>query len=451
VEIHALPAELAAYAEEECKRLSVPGAAVGVLHDHAIYVAGVGVTSVEDPLPVTPQTLFQIGSTSKTFTATAAMQLVEEGRLDLDMRVRDYLPDFRLQSEQDAARLTVRDLVTHHTGYVGDYFRDTGRGDDAIAKIVAKMANSRQLVPAGTTFSYSNAGFYVLGRIVEVLREEPFEQVIRERIFAPLEMTHSFYFAEECIAYPTAMKHIVTRDGPKVARPWNVPRSIAPGGGITSNVIDQLRYAALHVGSDESSNVLPRRALEYMQAVQRPAGSMCEWIGVSWMLDDAGDGQSLAKHGGSTTGHESSFELIPARGFAVTVLTNADTGRAARQTIADRCQRCFLGFDKPEPKLASHVRVAPTEYAGRYEATLETLEVSVVGEGLSIVGRRPERASAAPRPVPIPVPAARLAFTDDDRTVVLDGARRGERVEFLRDDRGRIEWLRWDGRLARRL
>src|SRR5215510_955865 len=119
MQTYALPAKLAAYAEEECKRLSVPGAAVGVLHDHAIYVAGVGVTSVEDPLPVTPETLFQIGSTSKTFTATAAMQLVEEGQLDLDMRVRDYLPDFRLQSEQDAARLTVRDLVTHHAGYVG--------------------------------------------------------------------------------------------------------------------------------------------------------------------------------------------------------------------------------------------------------------------------------------------------------------------------------------------
>ena len=92
-------------------------------------------------------------------------------------RCATYLPSFRLQSEADAARMTVRDLVTHHTGFVGDYFRDTGRGDDAMARIVAKMANSPQLVPAGSTFSYSNAAFYVLAHIVETVRGEPFEQV----------------------------------------------------------------------------------------------------------------------------------------------------------------------------------------------------------------------------------------------------------------------------------
>ncbi len=90
--------------------------------------------------------------------------------------------------------MTVRDLVTHHTGYVGDYFRDTGRGDDAIAKIVAKMANSPQLVPAGSVFSYSNAAFYVSRTSFKTIRGKPFEEVIRERMFAPLGMRMSFYF-----------------------------------------------------------------------------------------------------------------------------------------------------------------------------------------------------------------------------------------------------------------
>ncbi|HNM76808.1 MAG TPA: serine hydrolase domain-containing protein, partial [Tepidiformaceae bacterium] len=166
MDIRPLPEPLVRYAEAEIARLQVPGAAAAVLHDGVIYAAGVGVTNVEHPLPVTPETLFQVGSTSKTFTATALMALVEAGRVDLDATVRTYLPGFALQSEEDAARLTVRDLVTHHGGYVGDYFKDTGRGDDALGTIVAKMANSPQLVPAGTTFSYSNAGFYVLGHIV---------------------------------------------------------------------------------------------------------------------------------------------------------------------------------------------------------------------------------------------------------------------------------------------
>ena len=270
MEIRPLPDPLIRYAEAEIARLQVPGAAAAVLHEGVIYAGGVGITNVEHPLPVTAETLFQIGSTSKTFTATALMALVEAGRVDLDAPVRAYLPWFALQSEDDAARLTVRDLATHHAGYVGDYFKDTGRGDDAIGAIVRKMANSPQLVPAGYTFSYSNAAFYVLGHIVETVHGRPFEQVIRDTIFEPLGMDRSFYFPEEAITHRVAAGHIVTTDGPKVARPWNTPRSIAPGGGVTSNVIDQARYAALHLGLAPEANVLRRGTVAAMQQVQRP-------------------------------------------------------------------------------------------------------------------------------------------------------------------------------------
>ena len=446
-----LPDALIAFAQAEIVRDAVPGAAIGVLHAGSMYVAGVGMTSVEQPLPVTPQTLFQIGSTSKTFTATAAMQLVQEGALDLDATVRTYLPWFQLQSAQDAARLTVRDLVTHHAGYVGDYFRDTGRGDDAIGAIVRKMANSPQLVPAGLTFSYSNAAFFVLGHIVESLRGKPFEQVIAQRIFAPLGMDRSFYFPEDCITHRVAVGHIVTADGPVVVRPWHTPRSIAPGGGITSNVIDQLRYAALHTGVTPDAAVLSGGSVAYMREPQRAAGSMCEHIGIAWMLDAAGDGHALVKHGGATNGQLSSFEMVPSAGFAVTVLTNADTGRATRQTIADRCQQFFLGFAKPEPRAATGLRVNLNEFAGEYHAVLARLRVDVAGDGLLVKDISAPRAGSDPRQQPIALPPAPLLFTAADAAAVLDGSRKGERVEFLRAADGRIEWLRWDGRIARRL
>ena len=450
MEIRALPDELIEFACAENERLQVPGAAIGVLHGGVMYVGGVGVTSVENPLPITARTLFQIGSTSKTVTATALMQLVEEGTLDLDATVRTYLPHFRLQSEADAARITVRDLVTHHTGYVGDYFKDTGRGDDAIGAIVAKMANSPQRVPAGTTFSYSNAAFYVLSHIVETLRGKPFEYVVAERVFAPLDMRESFYFPEDCITYRVASGHIVTAEGPQVARRWHMWRSGAGGGGVISNVVDQLRYAALHVGAIDVPNVLHRETIEAMQQVQRPAGSMCESIGISWMLDDAGDSRTLVKHGGATNGQLSSFELIPSAGFAVTVLTNADTGRETRQTIADYAQRHFLGFDKAAPREAVGLDVQFDEYAGGYHATLEHLDVAVDGNLLRIVGTPAPKFVADPTVRPIPLPPAMVSFTGHDRAAVLNGPRKGERVEFLRDDTGAIAWLRWDGRIARR-
>jgi CubicO group peptidase (beta-lactamase class C family) len=444
-----LPEALLAFAREECARLQVPGTAIGVLHDGAIYAGGVGVTSVDNPLPVTARTLFQTGSTSKTVTATALMQLVEEREIDLDALVRAYLPNFRLQSETDAARITVRDLVTHHTGYVGDYFRDTGRGDDAMARIVAKMANSPQLVPAGTMFSYSNAAFYVLAHIVETLRGAPFERGVRQRIFEPLAMHESFYFPEECLGYRFAMGHTVTAAGPRAEKRWYLWRSGGGASAVISNAIDQMRYAALHVGAIDAPQVLSSAAIERMQTDARPAGSMCESIGLSWMLDDAGRGHRLVKHGGSIAGMLSSFELIPSLRFGVTVLTNADAGRESRQTIADRCQEHFLGFGKPAlPKPVAVANLA--EYAGRYEATLEHLDVRVDVSGLRVTGTPPPRFVVDPQRVPLPRPPAQLSFVGRDAAAVLTGERRGERIEFLRDAAGHIEWLRWDGRIARR-
>lgn len=450
MDVRPLPEPLLRYAESEIARLQVPGAAIGVLHDGAIFAGAAGVTNVEHPLPVTPETLFQIGSTSKTFTATALMQLVEAGGIDLDATVRTYLPWFALQSEEDAARVTLRDLVTHHAGYVGDYFKDTGRGDDAIGTIVRKMANSPQLVPAAYTFSYSNAAFYVLGHIIETVHGRPFERVIRERIFEPLQMERSFYFPEEAISHRVAAGHIVTAEGPQVAQPWNTPRSIGPGGGVISNVVDQMRYAALHLGLATTSGVLRPESIAAMQEVQRPAGSMCESLGISWMLDWAGEDERLVKHGGATNGHLSSFELVPGKGFAVTVLTNSDTGREARQTIADRCQQHFLGFGKPEPVAITSPQDL-SEYAGIYQSVLARLEVRIQPEALTVADVSPERGYAERRHRPIPLPPAQLAFTGTDATAVLDGPRKGERAEFLRGPGGRIEWMRWDGRIARRI
>jgi hypothetical protein len=252
------------------------------------------------------------------------------------------------------------------------------------------------------------------------------------------------------MTYRVASGHIVTGDGPRVARRWHMWRSGAGGGGVISNVVDQLRYAALHVGAVDAPAVLNAARIAQMQQVQRAAGSMCESIGISWMLDDAGGGRRLVKHGGATNGQLSSFELVPSQGFAVTVLTNADTGRETRQTIADRAQRHFLGFGKTEPREAVGFVVDLGEYAGAYHATLEHLDVSVDGNRLRVVGTPPPRFVVDPGLRPIPLPPAMLSFTGRDAAAVLNGPRKGERVEFLRDDAGRIEWLRWDGRIARR-
>lgn len=446
-----LPPDLAAPIEAEMRRLNVPGAAVGVLHEGQAYTAGFGVTSVEHPLPATEETLFQIGSTSKTFTATALMQLVEQGAAELDTNVRTYLPDFRLASEADAAALTLRHLVTHHGGFQGDYFgsqRDD-RGDGALAAMVESLAGAPQLTPAGYTFSYSNAGLYVVGRIIEVITGEPFERVVRKRIFAPLQMQRSTYFPEYAIAHRVAAGHIVTADGPVVTRPWHVPRAIAPGGGIISNVVEQLEYARFHLGDGTTpagERLLNPETVALMQQPQAEAGSMCEQVGVTWMLSTIG-GIPFVFHGGATNGQLSSFELVPSRGFALTLLTNADAGRGLRPFVSDLARQHFLGLVPSTPVALPAAGASLDDYAGRYQQTLANLDVAVEGGALIV-----SESSATQRAVQaLPAPPVRIDPFAPDRFVVTMGERRGETVEFLREGADAVAWMRWDGRLSRRI
>ena len=146
---------LSDYVIAEMRRLQVPGVAIGIIHDGREYLAGFGITSVENPLPVTADTLFQIGSTTKTLTGTIIMRLVEKGLIDLDEPVKTYLPDLRLKDNYAQGSVTTRHLLTHMGGWVGDFFRETGSGDDALARYVAEMADLDQVVPIGTVWSYN--------------------------------------------------------------------------------------------------------------------------------------------------------------------------------------------------------------------------------------------------------------------------------------------------------
>ena len=145
--------ELAEVVRGHMERLHVPGVALGVLHEGREQTAGLGVTNVDHPLPVDADTLFQIGSITKTFTGTVAMMLVEQGKLDLDAPLRTYLPKLRLQDEEAATRVTMRHLLQHTRGWVGDYFDDTGPGEDALRRMVTRMAKLPQLTPLGEVAS----------------------------------------------------------------------------------------------------------------------------------------------------------------------------------------------------------------------------------------------------------------------------------------------------------
>jgi CubicO group peptidase (beta-lactamase class C family) len=160
----------------------VPAAGVAILADDEVADVAAGVLSRSTGVEATADSVFQIGSITKLWTSTLVMQLVDEGAVDLDAPVRTYLPDFRIADEGAAAQITVRQLLTHTSGFEGDIFTDTGRGDDAVEKYLGVLHDVPQLFPPGDLWSYNNAGFVVLGRLVEALRGKPYDVCLRERL-----------------------------------------------------------------------------------------------------------------------------------------------------------------------------------------------------------------------------------------------------------------------------
>src|SRR2546428_7709232 len=187
-------------------RYHVPGVAIGILHDGDEDIAAYGVTNLEHPLPVDGDTLFQIASITKTITATVVMRLVERGALDLDAPVRRYLPEFRLRDEDAAKRATLRHLVTHTGGWLGDCFADFGKGDDALARYVAAMADLEQLTPIGEVWHYSNSSFAVLGRLVEIATGKTYEAAGRLLLFLPPRVSRSFFHADQALHHPVPIR-----------------------------------------------------------------------------------------------------------------------------------------------------------------------------------------------------------------------------------------------------
>ncbi|HEY7350764.1 MAG TPA: serine hydrolase domain-containing protein [Ktedonobacterales bacterium] len=444
--------QLMDYTAETMQRLHVPGVAIGILYEGKEYVGGLGVTNVDHPLPVDADTLFQIGSTTKTMTATAAMRLVEQGKLALDTPIREYLPDLRLADEDVTARATLRHIFTHTGGWVGDYFDDVGMGDDALAKIVAKMEKTPQLTPLGEIWSYCNSGFYLAGRVIEVVTGKVYEEAVRELVLEPLGLKHSFFFANEVITHRFAVGHEVRDEKPVVARPWALPRSANAAGGVSSTVKDQLRYARFHLGdgtAPDGTHLLTRESMRLMQSPLAQAGNLADEVGVTWMRKKVG-GAQIIRHGGATNGQLSAFSMIPERAFAITILTNADRGGELNDEVVKWAHQHYLGLSDPEPVPLDLPKETLAPYLGRYSAAMDDIELSLVDGALVMKVTEQNPFSEKDATPPPPIPPIRLAFWNEDRVIALDAPLKNDQGEFLRTPDGSIAWLRFGGRIHKR-
>lgn len=427
------------------EKTQTPGVTVGILHGGEVEAYGYGVISLETNYPTRPDTLFQIGSNTKVFTATLAMMLVEEGKLDLDTPVHEYLPDLRLADEQALNTINMRHLLTHMSGLEGDIFEDYGIGDDALAKGIEAAVNWKQEREPGEVWSYCNSGFYLAGRVIEHIVGQPFESIVAERVFAPLGLERSFWFAQEAIMYSAAAGHNQNpgEDAPTVAHPWAIPRASNPAGAIISNVEDLLKFCAFHMGDGtvDGEQVLSRESIQAMQSVQARVNSVSSW-GIGWSLDTRG-GVDIIRHGGGTNGHITQMLAVPEQNFALSVLTNSSRGGEVIGPVEKWLLEKYCGIVDVYPEPVEVPAEELDRLVGKYGVKQAQATITRHEKGLQIDASMVHPLTEEQ----VTFPPVVIAPIGSDEFIVVEGEDDEDgRVEFITSG-DTVRYIRFGGRL----
>jgi len=441
---------LAEFVEATATEFGVPGAAAGVWADGREVFACHGVTSVENPLPVDRDTLFVLGSVTKTVTATAMMCLVAQGRVDLGAPVRRYVPELA------AAEITVGQLLNHTAGLTWRMSAETGEGDDALAAYVRKMASSPLIAPPGARASYSQVGYNLAGRVIERVTGLTFERAVASLLFEPLGLSHSHFAVNDILTRRFSVGHNVGADGtPAVARQWKDSRANNPGGGLASSVADQLRWARFHLG--DGAGVLPAEALHRMreQTVELRGSSLGDAIGIGWFLRDV-DGVRTIGHGGSANGQFADLLIMPDRNVAVVALSNAgpDGGLAFNHALVRWALEHYAKIVDRDPQPLGFDLARAREVVGSYANEMMTLTIATDGAGLTIeCAIKPEIRAATDTELPPDLPPADLGLLpgDTDEYIVTSGGLKGQRGFFTRDTGHAVVGADLAGRLFNRV
>ena len=313
----------------------VPGAVLGIWHDGATTIAPYGVLNKATGVEVTADSLFQIGSVSKPWTATMIVQLAAEQKLDLDDSVVKLLPEAPIDP-----RITVRHLLTHTSGIDGDVFTDTGRGDDCVEKYVALLGDVDRLFEPGAAYSYCNAGFVLLGRIIEVLDGRTWDESLKARLVEALGLTRTVTLPEEAILHRAALGHLPTDGSP--VKTWQLPRSIGPAGLITQSAGDLLEFARMHL-TDERYTAMQEPQVPYAGGI----GGFVD-LGLAWRIYDW-DGRQLFGHDGTTISQLAFLRIDPEARLVMCLLTNSGNGTTLFEPLASEVFTHYVGVGHPEP------------------------------------------------------------------------------------------------------
>ncbi len=351
-EVARLQNQLEPKIKDEIQKGRLPAFVIGVVKNgKLIYAKGFGFAKLGTDTPVTSRSLFHMASVTKTFVATAIMQLVEQGKIDLDARVTRYLPYFKLDDER-YRDIKIRQMLSHTSGIpdTTNYHWDKPEYDDgALERFVRSTANQKLLFTPGQNFAYSNTAYEILGDVISKVSGESFEDYVQHFILTPLGMKDSTLLVRQ--ANPALLTSPHIEEGGKliVSKIFPYNRAHAPSSTLYSNIEDMSRWAIanLNHGELDGRRILKRETAELMWRPVVNAFNMKE--GLAWFVGDV-RGHRLVMHDGGDVGFESRLLLAPDDSVAVVAMSNyAATGRDYFHELTTEALKIMLDLKPAAP------------------------------------------------------------------------------------------------------
>lgn len=345
--------DLTARLAELCGEFRVPGAAFAVAEGDETTVAWTGTANIATGMPVAEDTLFNAGSVTKVFTASLLMTLVDEGRVDLDALVTDYLPEFAEATDPRAAGIRVRMLLDHTSGLPGSVTFDIPRGPDVNARFVEHLLGVELNSPPGAYWSYSNGGLVVAGRVVEVVTGMTYPEALAERVLRPLGL-NATSDPEQMLLQSTAVGHLVGEDGSVIRTPrFQLGTNAPSGSALACDIHALVAFARMHLNeglTEDGTRVLSAASAARMREgrVDTPWGLGYPKMGLGWLRTETPAGPLLMHTGGSAGQHSCLF-VLPERRGVLAALTNGINGTAVYGTLTARLLHELFGVPPAAP------------------------------------------------------------------------------------------------------
>ena len=370
--------ELDKLVTEELKERNTPGAVITVVSgDQVVYQKAFGVANVETNAPMQTEMLFRLGSTTKMFTAAALVTLAENNKIKMNEPIGDRIKGL----SPSIAKTTPRHLLSNSAG-VRDFAAPAiSNDDDALGKMVRSWKDDIFFADQGEIYSYSSAGFWLSGFVIEELQGKPYADAMAELLFKPLGMERTTLRPLMAITYPFAHGHAIEAGKPTLLRPLFNNVAMWPAGSMWSNSRDLSRWtiAFMNDGRLDGKQLLSSSLLNQMAQHHIPVPGESDAFYAYGLTTFKIQGHEFVGHGGFSRGYGSMIQMVPSRKFAVIVLTNK-SGETMRKTL-NRATEIGLGLkDGEAPKPAPFAPLTSSEmneYVGTYSHAPQTWEVSV--------------------------------------------------------------------------